>query len=555
MLKSRIRYLFSGVLIVTIATIFNRSVQCVNKEELPERLLIINEIIQKEPPVVDGTIICNPEIITRLYAKSEKLLSVIWKSRENLDQMLNVLHNISREGLNPEDYHLTVIDKLADKIILSDEVEVEDIARLELLLTDAFLLLSAHLAVGKTDAETIDPQWKASRRALTIDWGKFIDSTLQSNHIVQNLQKLTPRHREYNNLKKALAKYHQIEEKGGWGIFITSLPKLEKGMWDPDIGLLRDRLAIIQGSIEDTITDKYLFDQTLYEQVMLFQLRNGLNADGVVGKATIEAMNIPVEDRIATIEANLERWRWLSDDLGERYIKVNIANFELQVIEKDDMVFHTEVIVGRTLRETPVFSSIMTYLVLNPDWTVPPTILNDDIIPSIIKNPDYLAEKNLKILRIDGTEVDPSSIDWISTVTAGFPYRIHQEPGPTNALGRVKFMFPNPYSVYIHDTPDHNLFGLIDRSFSSGCIRVNNPLDLAACIMKDSSAWTPAQIKDIIDQGKERTVHLVKPIPVHIVYLTAWASNDGLVYFRKDIYDRDRPLLAALKQGPPGIDQ
>jgi murein L,D-transpeptidase YcbB/YkuD len=324
---------------------------------------------------------------------------------------------------------------------------------------------------------------------------------------------------------------------------------------NPDIVLLRNRLAITQGHISDTIDDEYLFDQALQEQVMLFQLRNGLNADGVVGKATIEAMNIPVEDRIATIEANLERWRWLSDDLGERYIEVNIANFDLQVIEKDNMVFRTEVIVGRTLRETPVFSSTMTYLVLNPDWTVPPTILNTDIIPAVINNPDYLVEKNLKILRMDGTEVDPSSIDWINTVTAGFPYRIHQEPGPKNALGRVKFMFPNPYSVYIHDTPDHNLFGLTDRSFSSGCIRVNNPLDLAACIMKDSSAWTPAQIKDVIDQGEERIVHLAKPIPVHIVYLTAWASNDGLVYFRKDIYDRDQPLLAALKQGPPGIDQ
>jgi murein L,D-transpeptidase YcbB/YkuD len=288
---------------------------------------------------------------------------------------------------------------------------------------------------------------------------------------------------------------------------------------------------------------------------MLFQLRNGLTADGVVGKATIEAMNIPVEDRIATIEANLERWRWLSDDLGERYIEVNIANFELQVIEKDDMVFRTEVIVGRTLRETPVFSSTMTYLVLNPDWTVPPTILNDDIIPSVINNPDYLAEKNLKILRMDGTEVDPSTIDWINMVQAGFPYRIHQEPGPTNALGRVKFMFPNQYSVYIHDTPDQNLFGRTDRSFSSGCIRVNNPLDLAACIMKDSTAWTPEQIKNVIDQGEERTVNLAKSIPVHIVYLTAWASDDGLVYFRKDIYDRDQPLLAALKQGPPGMDQ
>ena len=551
----RNRYLFSGALIAAITILFNGCGHWAYKEELPEKPTIINEIIYEEPPVVDGTIICNPDIITQLYEKSEKLLSVIWKSRENLDQMLFVLHNVYREGLNPEDYHLSAIEKLANKIILSDKAEVVDIGRLELLLTDAFFLLSAHLAVGKTDAERIDPQWKASRRALTIDWGKFIDSTLQNNHIIENFQKLTPGHREYSNLKKALAEYRQIQEKGGWGRFSTILPKLEKGMYTQDIALLRNRLAITQWYIEDTIDDKFLFDQSLHEQVMLFQLRNGIAADGVVGKATIEAMNIPVEDRIATIEANLERWRWLSDDLGESYIKVNIANFELQVIEKDDMVFKTEAIVGLNSRETPVFSSIMTYLVLNPDWTVPPTILNTDIIPSVINNPGYLAEKNLKILRNDGTEVDPSTIDWINIVTAGFPYRIHQEPGPGNALGRVKFMFPNKFSVYIHDTPNHNLFGRTDRSLSSGCIRVNNPLALAAWLMKDSPAWTPAQIKNVIDEGKERTVNLAKPIQVHIVYLTAWASDEGLAYFRKDIYNRDQPLMAALKQGPPEVDQ
>jgi len=551
----RIRYLLSGALIAAITTIFNGCGQWAYKGQLPEKLAIINEIIQEEPPVVDGAVICNPDIITQLYEKSEKLLSVAWNSRENLDQMLFVLHNVYREGLNPEDYHLSAIEKLVNKIILSDEAEVVDIARLELLLTDSFLLLSAHLAAGKTDAGTIDPQWKASRRALTIDWRKFIDSTLQNRHIIENLQKLTPEHREYSNLKKALAEYLQIEERGGWGRFSTILPKLEKGMWNPDIALLRNRLAVTQGYIEDTIDDKNLFDQYLYKQVMLFQLRNGLTPDGVVGKATIEAMNIPVEDRIATIDANLERWRWLSNDLGERYIKVNIANFELQVIEKDDMVFSTEAIVGLTSRETPVFSSIMTYLVLNPDWTVPPTILNTDIIPSVINNPAYLAEKNLKILRIDGTEVDPSTIDWINIVTAGFPYRIHQEPGPKNALGRVKFVFPNQYSVYIHDTPNHNLFGRSDRSLSSGCIRVNNPLALAAWLMKDNPAWTSAQIKNVIDQGKERTVNLATPIQVHIVYLTAWASDDGLVCFRKDIYNRDQPLMAALKQGPPETDQ
>lgn len=551
----RIRYLFSGVMVTAIALLLNGCSHLAYKEELPEKLTIINEIIQEEPPGVDGAVICNPDIITQLYEKSKKLLSMAWNSRENLDQMLFVLHNVYREGLNQEDYHLSAIEKLADKIILSDEAEVGDIERLELLLTDSFLLLSAHLAEGKTDAGTIDPQWKASKRALTIDWGIFIDSTLQNRHIIENLQKLTPGHREYSNLKKALAEYLQIEEKGGWGRFSTILPKLEKGMRNPDIALLRARLTITQGYIEDTIYDKNLFDQPLYEQVLLFQLRNGLTADGVVGKATIEALNIPVEDRIATIDANLERWRWLSNDLGERYIKVNIANFELQVIEKDYMVFSTEAIVGLTSRETPVFSSIMTYLVLNPDWTVPPTILNTDIIPSVIINPGYLAEKNLKILRIDGSEVDPSTIDWINIVTAaGFPYRIHQEPGPANALGRVKFMFPNQYSVYIHDTPNHNLFRRSDRSLSSGCIRVNNPLALTAWLMKDNPAWTPEQIQIVIDEGKKRTVNLVTPIQVHIVYLTAWASDDGLVYFRKDIYNRDQPLMAALKQGPLETD-
>lgn len=555
MLISKSRYLFSVALITAIIIIFDGCNYRAYKVELPGKLTTTDIIAEEELPVDIEVIIGATDIITQLYEKSDKLLSAAWNSRENLYQMLFILHNVYREGLNPEDYHLSAIEKLTEKIILSKEAEVRDVARLELLLTDAFLLLSAHLALGKTDAVTIDPQWKASRRVLTIDLGKFADSTLLNNRITENLQKLTPAHREYSNLKKALVEYRRIKDKGGWGRFNTILPKLEKGMCDPDIALLRNRLAIIQVYTENDTVNKNLFDHSLYKQVMIFQLRNGLTADGVVGKATIEAMNIPVEERIATIEANLERWRWLSNDLGERYIKVNIANFDLQVIEKDDMVFRTEAIVGLTNRKTPVFSSIMKYLVLNPDWTVPPTILNDDVIPSVIDNPEYLAEKNLKILRIDGTEVDPLTIDWINIVTTGFPYRVHQEPGPENALGRVKFIFPNQYSVYIHDTPNRNLFGLTDRSFSSGCIRVNNPMALAAWLMKDNPAWTPAQIKIVIDQGKERIVNLITPIQVHIVYLTAWAEDDGLVYFRKDIYDRDQPLMAALKQGLPGTDQ
>ncbi len=555
MLISKPGYLFSVALITAIFIIFDGCNHRVYKVELPETLPAIEETTEEILPADNELITIPSDLVTQLYEKSNKLLSAAWNSRENLYQMLFVLHNIYREGLNPEDYHLSAIEKLTDKIILSDEAEISEVASLELLLTDAFSLLSAHLALGKTDAMTIDPQWKASGRALTIDLKKFTDSTLLNHRIIENLRTLTPAHREYSNLKKALAEYHLIEAKGGWGRFSTGLPRLENGMSDPDIALVRNRLSITQGYVENDTVNENLFDHTLYKQVMLFQLRNGLTADGVVGKATIEAMNIPVEERIATIEANLERWRWLSNDLGDRYIKVNIANFDLQVIEKDDMVFSTEAIVGLTNRKTPVFSSIMKYLVLNPDWTVPPTILNDDVIPSVILNPEYLAEKDLKILRNDGTEVDPLSIDWVNILATGFPYRVRQEPGPKNALGRVKFVFPNQYSVYIHDTPNHNLFGRTDRSFSSGCIRVNNPMDLVAWLMKDNPAWTPVQIKNIVDQGKEQIVNLATPIQVHIVYLTAWAGDDGSVYFRKDIYNRDQPLLVALRQDPAVTDQ
>jgi murein L,D-transpeptidase YcbB/YkuD len=297
--------------------------------------------------------------------------------------------------------------------------------------------------------------------------------------------------------------------------------------------------------------DEELFDSLLHKHVIIFQTRNGLTADGVVGKATIEAMNIPVESRIASIEANLERWRWLSDDLGERYIKVNIANFELEIIENGSSVFTTNAIVGKAFRETPVFSSVMTYMVLNPDWTVPPTILNEDIVPAVISNPDYLSKKKLKVYAADGTEIDPTTIDWSSFTTNNFPYKIHQNPGPENALGNIKFIFPNKYSVYIHDTPNRSLFKRTDRSFSSGCIRVDNPMKLAAWLMKDNLKWTPTLLNNAIEKGKTQTVKFKTPIPVHILYLTAWASNDGVVFFRKDVYNRDKILLAALKQLPP----
>ncbi|WMJ74402.1 L,D-transpeptidase family protein [Cytophagaceae bacterium ABcell3] len=497
-----------------------------------------------------GRVIFNPELIADLYDMDEDVVLKRWGNKQKVEQMISVIQNVEEDGLHPNDYHLQAIENLAETVFYSRNYEVEDVVELELLLTDALFVIASHLAEGKLDAENIDPQWNASKRKMDINLEAFVDSALTNNTIEESLKNLVPPYREYRNLKKALAKYREVKASGGWDSFETSMPKLQKGVTHEDVATLRKRLMVTQGDVYENLEDEKIFASKLHEQVVIFQKRNGLTADGVVSKSTIEALNIPVEERIATIEANLERWRWINDDLGKKYIKVNIANFELQVVENDTAVFVSDAIVGKPFRKTPVFSSVMNHLVFAPTWTVPPTILKQDVIPAVVQKPSYLREKNMKVLRNDGSEVDPATIDWKKAAVSGFPYRIRQEPGKDNALGAVKFMFPNKHSVYIHDTPTRNLFVHTDRSFSSGCIRIAKPLELAAYLLQDKPEWTKAQISKVVEQGRERTVH-IKPLAVHLLYLTTWADDEGIVHFRKDIYDRDDVLLKALNQKPP----
>jgi len=549
MLTTKITNSISGLLFVIV---FSLVCTCTSEKfagNSSENPATITDTLKSESSGVTTEVIYEPDILTKLYEKGKGLLSAKWNSRDKIEQMISAIRNASYDGLNPDDYHLRDIEQLAEKIAYSDNIGIDDIGKLEFMLTDSFRLLSSHLSVGKTDPETIDPQWKASRRIARKDWGTFIDSTLNRNkNINEILQGLTPVHADYYNLKKALIKYRKFQEKGGWPTFSTSLPKLEKGMSHPDISLLRKRLALTQGDINCNPEDTNLFDQNLFEQVVLFQQRNGLDADGVVGKATIAALNTTVNERIESIEANLERWRWISDDLGKRYIRVNIANFELQVIDNDEVAFQSPAIVGRLFMETPIFSSVMKYLVINPDWSIPDEILKSEIIPDIIKNPKYLTEKNMKILRRDGSEVDPSAIVWDSSHVESFPYMIRQEPGPNNPLGHLKFVLPNQYSVYIHDTPSRSLFLRRNRTFSHGCIRISKAHELAEYLLKDDTEWSPALLQKAIDRGQRTTIVLPNPVPVHILYLTAWADDEGTPYFCKDIYNRDQPLISALKK-------
>lgn len=362
---------------------------------------------------------------------------------------------------------------------------------------------------------------------------------------------LRPRHEGYDRLVRALSRYREIEAAGGWPK-LPEGPSIKPGAADPAVTTLRRRLEITGDFAGGETEQPQFFDDALVEALSRFQRRHGLDDDGVVGPKTREALNVSVQRRVRSLELNLERWRWLPQDLGQRHLLVNVPAYELRVSENGRDVLTMRVIVGRAMRRTPVFSDLMRYLVFSPSWEVPPTILRQDKLPEIRKNPKYPAEQNMRVFQLGGgnwNEVDPSAVDW--SRASGATIRLRQRPGPTNALGLVKFMFPNPFNVYLHDTPSRELFARSQRDFSSGCVRIEKPAELALYLLADDPAWGREAVIAAMESGQERSVTLSRPIPVHIQYWTAWAASDGTVEFRKDIYGRDTRLDAALRLPPP----
>jgi murein L,D-transpeptidase YcbB/YkuD len=273
-----------------------------------------------------------------------------------------------------------------------------------------------------------------------------------------------------------------------------------------------------------------------------------------VDAPTLAELNVAPARRVRQLELNLERWRWLPQDLGHRHILVNIAGFELDVVEDGQTVLDMRVVVGRPYRRTPVFSDTMRYLVLSPYWHVPRNIAVRDKLPLIKRDPAYLAKQELRLFAREGgtvREVDASAVDWTAVTPANFTYELRQEPGPLNALGRVKFMFPNKYNVYLHDTPARELFARASRDFSSGCIRLEKPLELAVQLLRHDPRWTRMRLDSMIAQRVERMVPLAEPVPVHLLFWTAWAAPDGSIHFRRDLYGRDARLERALVAPAP----
>jgi len=475
-----------------------------------------------------------------------------------VDELVEAIERADQEGLHPADYHLDRIRATLANVRRNQKDQLplnpRRLADLDLLATDAFLILGAHYLAGRINPETIDPEWMANRREA--DLADVLQKALDAGRIKGALEELLPQQPGYGRLKEALVKYRRLATAGGWPP-VPDGPKMQAGDRGLRVAALRERLRFEEDLTGAVAGDDELFDDTLDKAIRQFQERHGLDADGVVGPATLGALNVTVQQRIRQIEVNLERWRWLPQDLGQQYILVNIANFELDVMEDGRPTLVMKVVVGRDYRRTPVFSDRMTYLVLSPYWNVPPSIAVQDKLPLIKKDPGYLVKQNMKLFQgwgADTREIDPMSIDWSRVTANNFSYRLRQEPGPLNALGKVKFMFPNKFNVYLHDTPSRELFARQERTFSSGCIRLEKPIDLAQYLLRDDPRWTRENILSAVEKRSEQTVQLSKKVPVHLLYWTAWATVDGAAHFRKDIYGRDKRVQETLEEEPPSGD-
>jgi L,D-transpeptidase YcbB len=294
--------------------------------------------------------------------------------------------------------------------------------------------------------------------------------------------------------------------------------------------------------------DGDVFDAELESALRRFQARHGLEADGAVGRASLAALNVPVAERIAQVRANLERLRWIARELAGDYLLVDIAGFNAQLWLDDTLAWQARVVVGRPFRRTPEFRAPMKYLVLNPEWNVPPTILREDVLPKVIRDPAYLQQHDMRVYDRAGRALDPAAIDWSQyrDRPRAFPHQIVQAPGRQNPLGSIKFMFPNEHSVYLHDTPSRALFDRTVRAFSSGCIRIDRPLELATLLLDDAQRWSVQQLQEAIATGRTQTVPVRRSVPVLLLYFTARASAAGEPQFRPDLYGRDGPIIKAL---------
>ncbi len=489
-----------------------------------------------------------PQLIATFYDNRDYQLA--WENLDQVRAVLAVLGSAGEHGLNPEDYHFSTLAGLRDewkqRLLKRDRVR----ARFDVLLSDGVLLYARHIIEGKVDPSKLETSWNYTRRGFSPEeTSAKLTGALVTNNIVDVLRDLEPRFPFYRLLQAELAHYRELAASGSF-VPVPEDTVLREGMTHANVLLLRESLGRLNYEIA-VADDPMQFDAQLEEAAKDFQHKHGIDVDGVVGRGSFAALNMPYEQRVEQLSVNLDRVRWISQDAGSDFVLVNVAGFELFLFRDDTALWETDVMVGTVQHQTPLFHSHMKYLVLNPTWTVPPGIKRRSIFPKLSKDPGYAADHNFKLYNADGEEVDPLTIDYAQYSPGRFPYRVVQQPGPHNALGQVKFIFPNQYAVYLHDTPHRELFSKTSRAFSSGCIRVLDPIYFAELLVQNRPEWDRAAIDKTLEGGKQTVVHLKEPLDVMLMYWTASPDPDReSIQFHPDIYSMDDKAIAALRQAP-----
>jgi L,D-transpeptidase YcbB len=462
---------------------------------------------------------------------------IYWVGSGHMQAFVRRLNNAIYDGLDSSAYPVDALLDLTDAARSTDAFEA---AQAELYFSAFFVAYSADLKIGRVSPQKVDANLFRSRK--TIDGLRVLSELSRQQDPDKFLAAFEPRNNHYQTLKRMLKVYTQVLEEGvQWPLVGDGAP-LKPGQSDLRIPEIRKILAIT-GDFPGDDDGSLTYDSGLVAAVQRFQLRHGLEAKGMIGKQSIVALNISPRERQKQIILNMERWRWMPDVLGTDHFLVNIAGFELQRIDGNKTIDRMNVVVGAIATQTPEFSATMQYVELNPTWTVPYSIATKEMLPKLRANPYYYAEDFE--LFANGKLSGWASVNWRSVAPGRFPYTFRQRPGPKNALGKVKFMLPNKHNIYLHDTPAKDKFANTTRAFSHGCIRLSRPADLAYGLLGDKLGLGKTAINDIWRSGLTRRVDLPNPIPVHVVYATAFATENG-IEFRPDVYGRDRKLYEAL---------
>lgn len=484
------------------------------------------------------------EELTKVYNDVDN--KRLWADEKNRSDLINIIEGAYYEGLDPADYHINSIKQLL--LDPGDDLKDEAIrlAKIDVLMTDAILLYVFHMVQGKVDPESLDPNWNYSKRDVPDDVDFLLISRLQEKSLADSIKNVVPTIPMYSHYKKWFVHYDSLQKND---IEISQLEypgePLRLGDSSALVAELKNHLENFD--VSGSSNDDGLFDENLEATLIEFQTHFGLTTDGVAGESTFVAINTTIRERLDMIRINMERCRWIHQLPPKDFLLVNIADYNLYIFRNGIIDYTSRVVVGKEHHETPVFTSSIQYVVFNPTWTIPYSIATKETLPRLKRESNYLQKRNMTLLR-NGKEVNPATVDFSKYSVNNFPYTIRQEPGIYNALGRIKFIFPNKYSVYLHDTPSKSYFSKSERTFSHGCVRVQNPQLLAEQLLGDKG-YDQKKIKEVLKTEKETIVHLQDKLTVMLMYWTCYENHEnGKMYFYKDVYNRDQKILNELKK-------